>query len=58
MKEIDKINIRADKVTIVVVERDMWGGVRKRQQMTFRRRQFESALRTAEITVPWQEVKP
>lgn len=58
MKEIHSVTVdeNRDRVTLVVVERDSWGAIRGRKQMTFRKRQFESALRTAEMTVPWQDV--
>lgn len=46
----------AGDIKMVVTERDRWGTVRKRSQHTFRRRQFESALRTAKVIVPWDKV--
>ena len=58
MKEIHSIEIRGDRVRVKVHDRDAtWGWIRNRQQMTFRRRQFEQALRDAEIVVPWDQVK-
>lgn len=56
MKEIKSIEIKGDKVTLVVQDRDSWGTVRDRRQMTFRRRHFEKALMDADITVPWKAV--
>ena len=58
MKEIRSVTVdeKRDRVTIVVVDRDSWGSIRSRKQMTFRKRGFESALRVAEMTIPWQDV--
>ena len=58
MKEIHSVTVdeKRDRVTLVVIERDSWGTIRDRKQMTFRKRQFESSLRIAEMTVPWQDV--
>lgn len=57
MKEVKSIEVRRDRVKIEVVERDRWGAIRHRQQLTFHRRGFENALRAAEMTVPWEEVR-
>lgn len=56
MKEVNRVRIKGDRVTLTVVDRDSWGTIRSRRQMTFRRRAFERALRDAEVTVPWTEV--
>ena len=56
MKKIKSIEIKKDKVKIVVEDRDLYGTVRRRQQMTFGRRHFETALQNADITVPWKAV--
>ena len=57
-KEIDKVEVTDTKVKLVVVDRDGWGSVRRRQQMTFNRRHFEHAMARAGILVPWSRVKP
>ena len=44
-------------VRLVIKEFDRWGWMRRRSQHTFRRRQFESALRNADMVVPWQKVE-
>lgn len=54
-KEIDKVLVTDTKVTLKIVFRDAWG-IYKRQQMTFSRRQFEVAMRDAQVTVPWNRV--
>lgn len=58
MKEIHNVTVDAkrDRVTLFIVERDSWGAIRDRKQMTFRKRQVEAALCAAEMTVPWQDV--
>ena len=56
MKRLEKVDVRGDKVTLVFEDRDKWGRLRRRQQITINRRNLEFALRKAEMTVPWQEV--
>jgi hypothetical protein len=55
MKEVKEVQIKGDRVTLTVEDRDRWNRLRRRQQLTFRRRQFELALRKAEVTIPWTE---
>lgn len=44
-------------VLMYVTEFDRWGRTKRRTQHTLRRRQFEAALRTADMVVPWQKVE-
>lgn len=57
-REINKVEVTDTKVKIVVVERNYWGSIVRRQQMTFKRRHFEQAMANAGITVPWSRVRP
>lgn len=56
MKQIHKVVVKPGKVTLTIVERDYWGAIKKRQQMTFTKRHFDKALSDAEITVPWKDL--
>lgn len=43
-------------VTLRIKERwGSYGPIRNQWQVTFTRREFERALRDAEITIPWQD---
>lgn len=59
MKSIKDITVdpKRNRVTLRFVERDHRGTVVARQQITISKREFESALRTAEMTIPWQDVR-
>lgn len=54
--EIKSIELGEHKVKLVFEDRDIYGYLKERQQKTFRRRQFEAALRNAKVVVPWDEV--
>lgn len=45
----------AGNVTLHMTHRSAWSVI-KRTRFTITRREFESALKTAKITVPWQRV--
>jgi hypothetical protein len=58
--EVARVDLKRDnKITIHFAER--WGAdgpIQRRWQVTVNRRQFETIMRNATITVPWNEVSP
>lgn len=57
MKFVRKITLNpSGTVTLFVVERwGRYGPIRDSRRLTFERRDFERALRQAEVTVPWDQ---
>lgn len=56
-KEIKSITLKDKKVTMVFQERNSWGTIVGKQQITISRWALERALREAEITVPWDRAQ-
>lgn len=57
MKHIKDVTINENKVTLRFQDRDRYGYITARQQITLSKREFEKALRDAGVTVPWHQVR-